>query len=95
MSGSNRIGKTTGATIVFLTLFIGVVVYRSLTITQYECEVCVTFLGQAVCRTAASGTREASIESAVTSACGTLASGMTESIRCQNTQPDRTTCKRR
>ena len=95
MSGSNRIGKTTGATIVFLTLFIGVVVYRSLTIARYECEVCVTFQGQTVCRTAASGTREASIESAVTSACGTLASGMTDSIRCQNTPPDRTTCNRK
>ena len=95
MNGSNRIGKTTGATIVFLTLFIGVVVYRSLTIAQYECEVCVTFQGQTVCRTAASGTRETSIESAVTSACGTLASGMTESIRCQNTRPDRATCNRK
>lgn len=93
MSGSNRIGKTTGATLVFLGAFIGVVVFRSLTIARYECEVCLTFQGQTVCRTAASGTRETSMESAVTSACGTLASGMTESIRCQNTPPDRVTCR--
>jgi hypothetical protein len=93
MSGRGRIGKTTGATLVFLGLFALVVVYRSLTIARHECEVCLTFQGQSVCRTAASGTREASIESAVTSACGTLASGMTESIRCQATPPDRVTCE--
>ncbi len=66
-----------------------------MTIAEYECEVCVTFHSQSVCRTAASGTRDASIDSAVTSACGTLASGMTESIRCQNTEPDRISCSGR
>ena len=86
-------GKGTVATIVFLLLLLGVVLYRSMAIVTYECEVCVTFQGETVCRTAASGTREASIESAVTSACGTLASGMTDSIRCQNTSPDRETCR--
>ena len=88
-------GRTTRATIVFLTLIIGYVLYRSLTIAEYECEVCLTFQSDTVCRTAASGTREASIDSAITSACGTLASGMTESIRCQNTQPVRVTCMER
>ncbi|MFQ5877372.1 MAG: hypothetical protein ACE5JH_06755 [Acidobacteriota bacterium] len=87
--------RTTRATIVFLALIIAIVVYRSMTITGYECEVCLTFRGTTVCRTAASGTRETSIESAVTSACGTLASGMTESIRCQNTEPESVTCERR
>lgn len=85
-------GRTTKATLLFLGLVIAYVVYRSMTIIEYECEVCVTFHNRTICRTAASGTREASIESAVTSACGTLASGMTESIRCQNTEPDRISC---
>ncbi len=87
--------RTTRATLFFLGLFIAIVVYFSMTIAEYECEVCVTFMNRSVCRTAASGTREASIESAVTSACGTLASGMTESIRCSNTRPDRVTCVER
>jgi hypothetical protein len=87
------IGKTTKTTLVFLGLIVGVVIYRSLTFPHYECEVCVTFQNDRVCRTAASGTREATIESAVTSACGTLAAGMTESIRCQNTPPDSVLCR--
>ncbi len=88
-----RVGKTTKATIVFLVLMAGVVIYRSMTIAQYECDVCVTFQNQQVCRTAASGERKAAVESAVTSACATLASGMTDSIRCQNTTPDSVTCR--
>ncbi len=86
-------GKTTKATVLFLALLVTGVVYRSLTIARYECDVCVTFGSQRVCRTAASGDRKAAIESAVTSACATLASGMTESIRCQNTPPDRLVCR--
>ena len=87
--------KTTKATVLFLALMVGVVVYRSMTIAHYECEVCVTFNSERACRTAASGEKKAAIESAVTSACGTLASGMTESIRCQNTAPDSVTCRQR
>jgi len=89
------VSKTSVATIVFLGVFIALVVALSLRIPQQECEVCVAFDGESVCRTAASGTREAAVESAVTSACGTLAAGMTESIRCQNTPPLRTTCRER
>jgi len=87
--------RTTKTTIVFLALFIAIVVYLSARVPRHECEVCLTFHSETVCRTAASGTREASVESAVTSACGTLAAGMTESIRCQNTPPDRVNCRER
>jgi len=88
-------GKTTKATLVFLTLFIAVVVYLSTRIAHHECRVCVTFNGRTICRTAASGTDKAATESAVTSACSGLASGMTESIGCENTRPDSVECTER
>ena len=88
-------GKTTKATLVFLVLFIGAVVYLSTRIAAFECHVCVTYRGETVCRTAASGTEKAAIESAVTSACSDLASGMTESIKCGNTPPDVVECSER
>jgi hypothetical protein len=87
--------KTTKTTVVFLTLFFGVIVYLSMTITHVECDVCITFAGRTICRTAASGSRKDAVESAVTSACAGLASGMTDSIRCQNTQPDSLACRER
>jgi hypothetical protein len=52
--------RTTRATLLFLGVFIAVVVYFSMTIAQQECEVCMTFMNQSVCRTAASGGRRAS-----------------------------------
>ena len=88
-------GKTTKATLVFLVLFVGAVVYLSTRIAHHTCRVCVTYGGRTICRTAASGTAKAAIESAVTSACSGLASGMTESIKCENTKPDSVTCKGR
>jgi len=85
-------GKTTKATLVFLALFIGAVVYLSTHIAHHTCRVCVTYGGRTICRTAASGTQKAAIESAVTSACSGLASGMTESIKSENTRPDTIEC---
>lgn len=84
--------RTTKTSLVFLALFILATVYLSTTIAQVECEVCVTYRGMTTCRKAASDTREAAIQSAVTSACSNMAGGMTETIACQNTEPDRTTC---
>ena len=88
-------GRTTKTTLVFLVLFIGAVVYLSTRVAHHECRVCVSYGGGTVCRTAASGTPKAAIESAVTSACSGLASGMTESIRCENTPPDSVECSER
>ena len=85
-------GKTTKATLAFLVVFIGLVIYLSTRIASHECRVCVTFLGQTICRIGASGTEKAAIESAVTSACSGLSSGMTESIKCENTPPDSVNC---
>lgn len=87
--------KATGATVVFLLAFGGLLAYRSLRVGRIECEVCITFQGRTDCRSAAASTRETSIDGARTAACGLLAAGMTESIRCQNTPPDRVECRER
>ena len=84
--------RTTRTSLVFLGLFILGTVYLSTRVAQVECEVCVSYRGSTTCRKAASDTREAAIQSAVTSACSNMAGGMTETIACQNTEPDRATC---
>lgn len=61
--------------------------------TAYTCEVCITYRGRTRCRTAAGATREEAVRTATDNACAFLASGMTESIRCTNTAPDRVTCE--
>jgi hypothetical protein len=49
--------------------------------------VCIAFNGRSACRTAAGATEEFARRTAITNACGEIASGVTDSIACENTQP--------
>lgn len=69
------------------------VVYVSLSQVRWQCEVVHAFQGGEARRTGASATREEAIRSAVSSACGVLASGMAESIACDNTAPRQVDCR--
>jgi len=57
-----------------------------------SCEVCITFNGRTTCKEAYAKTREEAIETATNNACALMAGGMTDSIQCSNTKPDRVTC---
>ncbi len=68
-------------------LFAGVVVYGTIAPVQSQCEVCLEFDGELVCRRGAGPTEDAAREAAQQSACGGNVSGMSESIACQNAEP--------
>lgn len=80
------------AVIVGALLFIGYVVYGTIAPVQAQCEVCLEFQGQLVCRTGAGQTLEAAQVAAQESACGGNVSGMSESIACRNAEPVRMEC---
>jgi hypothetical protein len=67
-------------------------VYGSLSVIQVECELCVTFRGQTLCRRGSGATDEDARRAAQQAACALLASGMDESIACQNTPPTNIQC---
>jgi hypothetical protein len=75
-----------------LVLFAGYVVWGTVTRTQAQCEVCLEFAGELVCRRGAGPTVEEAEQAAQESACGGNAHGMTELIRCRNRVPDRVQC---
>jgi hypothetical protein len=75
-----------------LLLFFGYVVYTSIAPVQAECEVCLEFNGQLVCRKGAGATQEAAAKAAQESTCGGNVSGMSESIACLNREPVRQEC---
>ena len=70
----------------------GYVVYGSMARVQRQCEVCVEFGAGRRCAKAAGANEKEAREAAQTTACGVLASGMDETIRCHNTQPTSVTC---
>lgn len=74
---------------------IGLVIYTSMGTQGFSCEVCMEFNDRTQCRSAAGDTRQEAIRTATTAACATLAGGMAESIRCENTPPQSVTCRER
>jgi hypothetical protein len=73
--------------IAFAALFLGAVAYSTFRSQPFRCRVCINFNGQTDCRTASAQSRQDAQRSATTTACAQLASGVTESIRCENTPP--------
>ncbi|HLJ14650.1 MAG TPA: hypothetical protein VKV15_09155 [Bryobacteraceae bacterium] len=65
----------------------GYIVYSTLTATRHRVNVCMTFNGRTECRTAAGTTRDFALRSAVTNACALIASGVTDTVRCEQSQP--------
>ncbi len=75
-----------------LAVFVGYLIYGSLRVTQAECELCVTFRGRSECRTGSGATEADARAAAQRAACAVLATGMDESIGCQNTIPSQVQC---
>jgi len=73
---------------------IAFIIYSSLDIAQFECTVCMPFDGQEVCRTVTGKTKEEGIRTGVNNACAQLTSGMTNSMRCERTQPSKAECRK-
>ena len=73
-------------------LFVGYVVYGTVSRTGVSCEVCLEFDGEMVCRKGAGPTEAEAMQAAQESSCGGNAQGMSESIACRNRAPDRAQC---
>ena len=71
----------------------GYVVYSSFQVSDFECEVCITFEGRDVCRTVTGKTEVEGLRTGIDNACAQLASGVTDSLRCQRTQARKASCR--
>ncbi len=80
--------------IIAMVLLMGYIVYGSMARVEYTCDLCVEFNGMRECRRGAGATEEEAAQAAQTSACGTMAQGMDQSIRCQNQRPAIRQCQR-
>lgn len=80
--------KTTLAAIAFALIVVGFVVYSTFHRDLVRVRACVTFNGRQDCRTASATSQQEALRTAVSNACAQIASGVSESTRCENTQPD-------
>ncbi|HEY9514317.1 MAG TPA: hypothetical protein VIQ74_01455 [Gemmatimonadaceae bacterium] len=72
---------------------VGFLLYSTLGAQRVQCRSCAQFNGQRNCATATAATREEAARSAQTTACGTIAQGMAESINCTNSAPASLSCE--
>ncbi len=77
--------------VIFAIVILAVLIYSTLNLAKHRVEVCITFQGHASCRTASGTTQEFARRTAITNACAQISSGVTDSIACENTQPDQVT----
>jgi hypothetical protein len=71
---------------------VGFVIYGSMARVERVCELCIEFEGRTECRRGAGATDEEAKDAAITAACGVMASGMDQAIRCRNTPPKTVSC---
>ncbi|MFN8007858.1 MAG: hypothetical protein U0V70_12680 [Terriglobia bacterium] len=70
-------------------LFVGIVIYTSVGSGGIRCEVCMDFQGRVACATASGANQAEAQRTATETACAKISSGMTESIRCSQTPPQK------
>ena len=81
--------------IVAILAFVAFLAWSTLSAQKVECDVCVEFAKGRNCASATAATEEEAGQSAQTTACGPLASGMTASIACGNAPPVSRQCRPR
>lgn len=86
---------TSWVTVAGLLAIGGFVVASSLRVGGVRCEVCIDFEGRQACRAVDGDTEPDAHHAAVTNTCAQLASGVTQTMACERTEPTRAACTAR
>ena len=78
-----RKGRTV-AFVVSVAALVTVLIWGSLGSVQVECDLCVEYSGRTECRRGSGADEQEAIQAAKKAACAVMASGMAESVNCQN-----------
>jgi len=87
--------RSTMITLAVLALIIALFFYMSTASAREECNVCMEFQGRSNCASAAGSTAAEATETAHRTACGPIATGMNETIACENREPVSVQCRSR
>jgi hypothetical protein len=77
--------------IVFVAAVLALIIYLTMNMASHRVAVCMEYGGHTSCRTAAGSTQEFALRTAIQNACAEIASGVTDSIRCEHSEPTKTT----
>ena len=54
---------------------------------RFRVDLCIDYQGRSNCATASGSTEQYTLQAAATNACATIASGVTETMQCEHTEP--------
>ena len=77
--------------ILLFAALMALIVYSTMGMAGHRVEVCMQFNGHTSCRTTSGSTEEFAQRTAVSNACAELASGVTETIACEQSPPAKVT----
>ena len=71
----------------FLAIVVGLIAYSTLNGPRYRVQVCMEFQGRSVCKTVSAKSEQAALRSGSENACADIASGVTDTMRCEQSEP--------
>ena len=80
---------------IFGVALLGAILYFSMGLEQYTCEVCIDFQGRTQCRTASGPAQQNAVQTAQENACSYVVYSKTEGFLCGQLTPTRVTCQER
>lgn len=87
--------RNTVITVVVIVGFVAFLIYTTFWSQSTECRVCMTFNGVTNCAVASGPSEADALQTAQSTACGPLASGMNDAIACGNAVPETRVCRTR
>jgi len=73
--------------------FLAALLWTTLAQSGAECEACLAYGGETVCRTVAAADAETASQQAIATACAILSRGVTQGLECQRTPPRSLRCQ--
>lgn len=71
----------------FVAGIVALIAYSTFNGPRYRVNVCIAYQGHSACKTVSAKEEAAALRSATENACADIASGVTDTMRCQQTEP--------
>ncbi len=71
----------------FVVAIVALIAYSTFNGPRYRVEVCMAYQGRSACKTVSAKDEAAALRSGTENACADIASGVTDTMRCQQTNP--------
>jgi hypothetical protein len=74
---------------ILVVAFLALIAYSTLHGPRYRVEVCMAYQGRSACKTVSAKSEQAALRSGMENACADIASGVTDSMGCAQSEPQR------